>query len=397
MYKPWRSAFSVAYVAQIFGRAILTLDFPDAPGMPAIERELRNSQELQGEMPGHEHSEPDPLWREAVAPYARPIKAKTTLDILTGPVAFLALWPLLVWALDRSFWLFLPIAILGTGFLLRTFILFHDCTHGSLFESQSANKWGGRIFGLLVLHPFRNWRHSHAVHHGSAGDLDRRGTGDVDTLTVSEYNAGSPGKRFTYRLFRNPVVMFGIGPIWALVFQPRLPPKGGSKELRNSVHLTNLAAAVMVAAGMLAVGPLDFLLIFFPMVFLAGSVGVWLFFVQHQFEDVYWESGEKWSYADAALRGSSYLKLPQPLQFFTGNIGLHHVHHLTTKVPNYRLQEAHDNLEVFDSVPILTMWKALWCWRLKLIDERSGRLVTFAAARGLEPKAGGSTATATGS
>lgn len=336
----------------------------------------------------HEHVEPDPLWREAVAPYAQPVGHRTAIDIITGPVAYLALWPLMVWALERSFWLMLPIAVLGTGFLLRTFILFHDCTHGSLFSSHAANKWGGRIFGLMVLHPFRDWRHSHAVHHGSAGDLDRRGTGDVETMTVSEYESASAGRRLTYRLFRNPLVMFGIGPIWALVVQPRVPPKNGSTELRNSVHLTNAAVAVMIVGGCLLVGPGAFFAIFAPMIFLAGSVGVWLFFVQHQFEDVYWESGEQWSYADAALRGSSYLKLPQPFQFFTGNIGLHHVHHLTTKVPNYRLQEAHDNLEVFDSVPVLTMWKALWTWRLKLIDDRGGRLVTFAEARELRPRTG---------
>ncbi len=328
----------------------------------------------------------DPLQREAIAPYTQPRPWRTALDIVTGPVAYLALWPVMVALLGVSYWLTLAVSVLAAGFLLRTFILFHDCTHGSLFASRKANLWFGRFFGLLVLHPFAAWRHSHAVHHGSAGDLDRRGTGDVMTMTVSEYEQASLRTRFTYRLFRNPVVMFGIGPIWSLVIQPRLLPKRGSAAHRHSVMLTNAAIAVTVLAVCFAIGWQAFLLIQLPMVMIAGSAGVWLFFVQHQFEDVYWESGERWSYADAALQGSSYLKLPQPLQFFTGNIGLHHVHHLNARVPNYNLQAAHDGLPVFADVPVLTMRESFRCSRLKLIDERTGRLLTFKQARRLRAR-----------
>jgi acyl-lipid omega-6 desaturase (Delta-12 desaturase) len=337
-------------------------------------------------MPQPTHSQPphDPLRREQIAPYARPRRSRTALDLLTGPIAYLALWPAMVLALDVSYWLTLAIAVPAAGFLLRTFIVFHDCTHGSLFDSRAANRWVGRLCGLLVLHPFAAWRHSHAVHHGSAGDLDRRGTGDVTTMTVTEYRESSLGKRLAYRAFRNPVVMFGVGPIWSLVIQPRMPPKGGSKALRNSVWLTNLAVVALVAAACLAIGWREYLLIQLPMVFVAGTAGVWLFFVQHQFEDAYWESSEQWSYADAALRGSSYLKLPQPLQFFTGNIGLHHVHHLSSRVPNYNLQAAHDDLDVFADVPVLGFWESLRCSRLKLVDERSGRLLTFRQARRID-------------
>lgn len=325
----------------------------------------------------------DASWREQLAPYARPRPLRTALDIVTGPVAYLALWPVMVHTLSFSYPLTLAISVVAAGFLLRTFILFHDCTHGSLFAGRAANRWFGRFCGLLVLHPFTAWRHSHAVHHGSAGDLDRRGTGDVMTMTVGEYRAASRRERLAYRAFRNPLVMFGLGPIWSLVIQPRIPPQTANRALRNSVWLTNLAVGVAIAGACWLIGWQEFLLIQGPMVMVAGVAGVWLFFVQHQFEDVYWESGEQWSYAEAALKGSSHLKLPQPLQFFTGNIGLHHVHHLSTRVPNYSLQAANDNVDAFADVPVLTFGESMRCSRFKLVDEQSGRLLTWKQARAL--------------
>ncbi|MGB3099644.1 MAG: fatty acid desaturase [Solirubrobacterales bacterium] len=332
-----------------------------------------------------DQASPDPLYREALAPYTVPRPWRTAVDLLTAPVAYLALWPVMLWTIDSSYLLTLAISVLAAGFLLRTFIIFHDCTHGSMFKSRAANIWVGRFCGILVLHPFANWRHSHAVHHGSAGDLDRRGHGDVATMTVAEYRQASTGSRLLYRTFRNPLVMFGIGPIWSLVVQPRLLPKTSNTALRNSVWLTNLAVLVVITGVCLLVGWQQYLLIQIPMIFVAGSMGVWLFFVQHQFEDVYWEASEQWTYADAALQGSSYLKLPKWLQFFTGNIGLHHVHHLSSRVPNYNLQAAHDGLDVFADVPVLTFWPSMRCSRLKLIDERTGRLLTFKQARQLAP------------
>ena len=327
----------------------------------------------------------DPLWREAIAPYTKPVAWRTALAIATGPVAYLALWPVMVALLDVSYWATLAVAVLAAGFLLRTFILFHDCTHGSLFESRKANLWFGRFCGLLVLHPFAAWRHSHAVHHGSAGDIERRGTGDVMTMTVTEFEEATPKQRFVYRLFRNPVVMFGLGPIWSLIIQPRIWA-GKSTAHRNSVLLTNAVIAVLITGVCLLIGWQEYLIIQLPMVMIAGSMGVWLFFVQHQFEDVYWEASDQWSYADAALQGSSFLKLPKVLQFFTGSIGLHHVHHLNARVPFYNLQSAHDDLACFRDVPVLTMRESFRCSRLKLIDERSGRLLTFKQARALRAR-----------
>ena len=322
-------------------------------------------------------------WSERMAPYTRPRLSRSLLDIATAVVPFLVLTGLMYAVVDDSVLLALALAVPAAGFLLRTFILFHDCGHGSFFESKRANAWFGRLCALLVWQAFSNWRHDHAVHHGSAGDLDRRGTGDVPTFTVAEYYSKSWRGRLGYRLFRNPLVMFGIGPIWSLMIGPRLSSRDKRRRLRNSIILTNVAVAGLVAAQILLFGVGAFLLVQLVPAFLAGTAGVWLFYVQHQFEDVYWESGGNWSYAEAALQGSSYLKLPKVLQFFSGNIGLHHVHHLSAKVPNYNLQRAHDENPVFHDVPVLSMRDSLHCVRLKLIDAESGRLLTWAEARQL--------------
>jgi omega-6 fatty acid desaturase (delta-12 desaturase) len=282
---------------------------------------------------------------------------------------------------ELTYWATLALAIPTAGFLMRTFIVFHDCTHGSFLPSRRANLWVGRLSGLLVFQPFANWRHTHAVHHGTAGDLDRRGTGDIPTLTFDEYVASPWRKRLGYRLFRNPLVMFGIGPLWSLMLGPRLWSRSMRPRHRRSVITTNLVLAALVGAICWLVGWQEWLLVQMPTAILAGTAGVWLFYVQHQFEDTYWQSTGDWSYAEAALRGSSYLKLPRVLQFFSGNIGLHHVHHLSAKVPNYNLQAAHDRNPIFHDVPTLTMWDGLRAVRLKLWDEGRGRLVTFAEAR----------------
>ncbi len=331
----------------------------------------------------HAHVAPDddPFWRKTMAPYAQPRTWRTALDIATSVVPFFALWGCMYMALDVSYWLVLALAIPTAGFLLRTFILFHDCTHGSLFHSKRANTWGGRFFGLLVFQCFAKWRQSHLFHHGSAGDLDRRGTGDVMTWTVDEYYSKPTKSRVFYRLFRHPAIMFGIGPIWSLLIGPRIWAGSKPGKMRNSILLTNLAVIAMVGSAMAVFGVTEVLLIEAPLVLLAGTAGVWLFFVQHQFEDVYWENADGWDYTVAALQGASYLKLPQPLQFFTGNIGLHHVHHLSSRVPNYNLQRAHDEVEAFKQVPVLTLRNSLRCSRLKLWDERSKSLVTFAEGR----------------
>ncbi len=321
------------------------------------------------------------FWRESLAPYARPHLGRSVLDLATSVVPYLGLSYLMYLSLSGSYLLTLAIAIPAGGFLVRTFILFHDCSHGSFLPSKRANMWLGTALGLLVYSPFLRWRHDHAIHHASSGDLDRRGGGDVRTLTVSEYAALPWRGRAGYRLFRNPLIMFGLGPIVALLIGPRMVARTARPRMRHSVMATNLALAVLVALLCWLMGWESYLLVQAPTVLLAGSAGIWLFYVQHQFEDAYWESAGEWTYADAALRGSSYLKLPKVLQFFSGNIGLHHVHHLSARIPNYNLQRAHDENPIFHDVPILTLWDGLRAVRFKLWDEDGRRLVTFAEAR----------------
>ena len=239
----------------------------------------------------------------------------------------------------------------------------------------------GAIVGTLVYTPFQAWRHDHAMHHATAGDLDRRGAGDVETITVDEYLARGWKGRLAYRTFRNPFVMLGLGWIWALLIQPRIVKPNSRTRIKRSVWATNVVLVLLVAGICLLVGWQTFLLVQVPTAAIAGISGVYLFYVQHQFEDTYWEGHAEWSYADAALRGSSYLRLPKVLQFFSGNIGLHHFHHLSSRVPNYNLQAAHDDLDLFREVPVLTFWSGLKATRLKVWDPRAGRLLTWGEVR----------------
>ena len=301
---------------------------------------------------------------------------------------YLALLVAMYFLLDVSYWLVLAVSVPAAGFLVRTYIVFHDCAHGSFLPWSRANEWLGAACGLLVFTPFQRWRHQHAVHHASSGDLDRRGVGDVLTLTVAEYEALPRRRRLGYRLLRNPIVMFGLGPIWAMIVGPRFVSRNERARIRRSVWRTNVALATVIGLCCWLVGWERFLLIEMPSALLAGSIGVWLFYVQHQFEDAYWQNSDCWSYDEAALKGSSYLKLPKVLQFFTGNIGLHHVHHLSTRIPNYNLQRTHDAHQVFSQVPTLSLWDGMACTRLKLWDEASGRLVTFRQARARRAETG---------
>jgi acyl-lipid omega-6 desaturase (Delta-12 desaturase) len=318
---------------------------------------------------------------QALAPYAQPHLGRALLDLASSVVPYFALTVLMYLSLEVSYLLALVIAVPAAAFLLRTFILFHDCTHGAFVPTRRANTWLGVVLGVLVFQAFHSWRYNHAVHHGTAGDLDRRGTGDVHTLTVAEFNAMAPRGRFLYRLFRHPLVMFGFGPLYSLVLQPRMMRRSAQPRIRRSIAGTNVALAVIVGGLCWLVGWQAFLLVQMPPILIGGAAGVFLFYVQHQFEDTYWERRDDWSFAESALQGSSHLKLPQPLQFFTGNIGIHHVHHLNARIPNYNLQRAHDENPVFHDVPTLSLWDGVRSVRLKLWDEDRGRLVTFAEAR----------------
>ena len=319
--------------------------------------------------------------RAALAPYAEPQLAPGILNLLTSVVPYLGLIAAACFALRISDVLAFGLSLLAAGFLVRTFIVFHDCAHGSFLPSKRTNAVLGAVLGVLVYTPFAVWRREHAVHHATAGNLSQRGIGDIQTLTIDEYRARPRWGRLGYRLFRNPLVMFGLGPLWALLLEPRVVSWSAPPRLRRSAFGTDVALMVLVATLCLVLGWTGFLIVQLPALLVAGSVGIWLFYVQHQFEDTYWESSEAWSYDDAALKGSSYLKLPRILQFVTGNIGLHHVHHLSARIPNYNLQAAHDENAALHTVPTISLLDGLRATRLKLWDDQQGKLVDFRAAR----------------
>jgi acyl-lipid omega-6 desaturase (Delta-12 desaturase) len=313
--------------------------------------------------------------------FARPDVPRSLLALLTSVVPFLALWFVMYEMLGISYLLVLLLAVPAAGFLVRTYILFHDCAHGSFLPWRRANDWLGSVLALLVFTPFARWRRDHVKHHATAGDLDRRGFGDVPTLTVAEYQARSWRGHLGYRLFRNPLIMFGLGPVYSLVIQPRWANRSEPTRIKRSTWTTNAALVLAIGGLCWLVGWQAFLLLEVPVIAIAGAGGLWLFYVQHQFEDTYWERSDEWSYEAAALRGSSYLRLPKILQFFTGSIGLHHVHHLHPKIPSYHLQRAHDTDPIYRGVPHVSLWRGLWAIRLKLWDEDAARLVGWADLR----------------
>ncbi len=327
-------------------------------------------------------------WRAIVARYATPDSLRSvrqltiTLVLLFASVWFAAwLIPVAPWA---SVLMLLPIA----GFQVRTFIIMHDCGHGSFSPWPRVNDAIGFITGVLTFTPYAQWRREHALHHASSGDLDRRGYGDVTTLTCAEYRALSRFGRFKYRAYRSPFVLFGVGPLHMMVLQRFRAPgvATGKKQLWN-VWMTNIAMAGLAAIGIVAFGWKSVVLLYIPAFYLAGAAGIWLFYVQHQFEDAYWERHKEWDYATAAVMGSSYLRLPAVLNWFTGNIGLHHVHHLGPKIPNYRLKKAHEENAIFHEAPVLTLRTAFRSLRLTLWDEQTGRMVGFRELRHM-PRAG---------
>jgi len=317
-------------------------------------------------------------WREIVRPYERPSNARAAFQLFVTWVPLAALFAVMDRALGTSVWITLALSLPAAGLLVRTFIMMHDCAHGSFFSSRRANAIVGWIAGVATLTPFAQWRRHHAIHHASSGDLDRRGHGDVRTLTVREFRALSRKARLGYRLMRHPAVLFGLGPLHIIVSQ-RMTPSGTSfldPETR-SVWSTNLGIASFLAAGVWLVGWRATLLIYGPAIYIAAAVGIWLFYVQHQFENAYWEPHPDWDYVTASLRGSSYLKLPRVLRWFTGDIGVHHVHHLSPRIPNYRLCRCHEENRVFHDVTTLTIAQTFRTLNLALWDEDRRRLVSF--------------------
>jgi omega-6 fatty acid desaturase (delta-12 desaturase) len=320
-------------------------------------------------------------WRAAIARYQNPDLKRSLWEIANSVGPFLLLWYLMYRSLAVSYWLTLALAVPTAGFMVRTFIIFHDCGHGSFFKSQRLNDLVGTITGILTLTPYYHWRHDHAVHHASAGNLDRRGVGDVKTLTVEEYRALTPIKRLGYRIMRNPVLMFSIGAWLVFIVVHRFHRPNPGKRERFSVYLTDLALLDIVLLLSLLIGFKAFILVEFPILVIATGVGVWLFYVQHNFEGTYWERQGKWDFASAGLKGSSFYKLPGILQWFTGNIGFHHIHHLGPRIPNYLLPKCHRENAIFQQVKPLTILGSLKSLGYRLWDEQNRRLVGFGSLK----------------
>jgi len=320
-------------------------------------------------------------WKQIVAAYQRPDVKRSVWQLVNSVGPYLILWYVAYRLLAVSFWLALPAIVLAAGFMVRVFIIFHDCGHGSFFESQTANDVVGIITGILTFAPYYDWRAEHARHHATAGDLDRRGVGDVWTMTVEEYKHASFWQRLGYRLYRNPFVLLGVAPFYVFLLKQRLPHRGAGKREVMSVHVTNLALAVIFGLLFATIGVKATLLIELPLMAIAGAAGIWLFYVQHQFERVYWERRDKRDYLAAAMQGSSLYALPRVLQWFAGNIGFHHIHHLSPRIPNYRLPKAFREQPLLQRVDKLTLFSSLRTLRLRLYDEAARRMVSFRQAR----------------
>jgi acyl-lipid omega-6 desaturase (Delta-12 desaturase) len=322
-------------------------------------------------------------WAQILARYRAPSPARSTVELVITAGPLVLLW-LLMWAtLDLGYWLCLLLAVPAAGFLVRLFMIQHDCGHGAFFHRRSTNDWVGRVIGVLTLTPYDFWRRKHALHHSTSGNLDRRGIGDIDTLTVHEYLARSRWGQLGYRVYRHPLVMFGLGPAYLFILEHRLPVG----LMRNgwmpwfSTMATNIAIAILAATIIWFVGIGAFLLVHLPVMLLAASAGVWLFYVQHQFENTVWAHDRAWNQQEVALHGSSHYALPGILRWFTANIGVHHIHHLCSRIPYYRLPVVlrdHPNL---DGIGRLTLLESIRCVRLVLWDEGRQRLVSFREMR----------------
>lgn len=325
-------------------------------------------------------------WRAIVARYTGPDTRVSLWQVSTTLLLLVAAMVFANELLGVAPWVAALFVIPLAGLQGRLFVIMHDCAHGSFLPWPKVNDAIGFIAGVLTFTPFQQWRREHALHHASSGDLDRRGYGDVTTLTVAEYRALSWFGRLKYRLYRHPIVLFGIGPLHLMVLQRFRGPSlaSGAKQIWN-VWMTNIALVALTVLFGITVGWKLVLLIYYPAFYLAAAVGIGLFFVQHQFEEAYWERGTNWDYATAAITGSSHLRLPAILNWFTGHIGLHHVHHLGPKIPNYRLKAAHEENPVFQAAPVLTLRTAIRTLRLALWDEERGRMIGFRELKQLQP------------
>ena len=316
-------------------------------------------------------------WKEIVARYQKSSTGRAVWQIINTLVPYSLIWYLMYVSLSVSWWLTVPLAMLAAAFQVRIFIIFHDCGHGSFFASRTANDVVGFIAGVLTFTPYFHWRWEHSLHHQTAGDLDRRGTGDIWTITVEEYIASSRWRRFAYTLARNPVVLFLIAPLYLFLIRQRFPSPTANRRERMSVYWMNLALLGLAVTMSAIFGFKAYVIIQVLVVGIAGCVGIWLFYVQHQFDGVYWGRREDWDYTTAALQGSSFYKLPRILQWFSGNIGFHHIHHLSPRIPNYNLEQCHLADPLFRSVRPITLFSSLKSFTYRLWDEQRGKLVGY--------------------
>jgi acyl-lipid omega-6 desaturase (Delta-12 desaturase) len=322
-------------------------------------------------------------WRKDMAPYEKSHMKSSIWQLFNTLVPFLLLWYLAYLSLAVSYWITLAISVPAAGFLIRTFIIFHDCCHQSFFRNRNANTIIGTVTGILTCCPYSQWKHSHSVHHATSGNLNKRGTGDIWTLTVEEYTNSTPLKRLFYRLYRNPLFMFTLGPVYIFLIDYRFNRRGARPKERMNTYITNAGIALLALLLCWLIGWQSFLMIQGPVFFISAAAGIWLFYVQHQFEETYFEQEQDWDYVKAALQGSSFYKLPRVLHWITGNIGFHHVHHLSPRVPNYYLQNAHKSNRFLQDARTITIWESLRSLNFRLWNEESKRFVGFQEARRL--------------
>lgn len=315
--------------------------------------------------------------RKEATSFAKADMRKSIIQLANSFIPFILLWVAAYQALSVSIWLSLPLSILAAGFVVRIFIIFHDCTHMSFFKNAKANRVVGTITGIITHFPFAKWKREHAIHHATSGNLDKRGTGDIWVMTVEEYEEASFFGKLSYRLYRNPIVMFGLGPIYLFLFTNRVNRKDAKRKERMNTYLINAVIVAVYAILALTIGWQALLIIQLPILFVAGAAGIWLFYVQHQFEDSYFENEEEWDYVKAAVDGSSYYKLPKAMEWLTGSIGYHHVHHLSPRVPNYRLEEAHNSIPPLHKATTITLWTSLESVRFRLYSKAHRSFITF--------------------
>lgn len=318
-------------------------------------------------------------WPKILSAYRHPRRGRSVFELVATAAPFVGFWCLAWASVHYGFWPGLILIVPAAAFLLRLFMIQHDCGHGSFFAHRHVDDWTGRALGVLTLTPYDYWRRAHAAHHASAGNLDERGAGDIDTLTVAEYRKRSAWGRFCYRFYRHPAVMFGIGPIWLFVLKQRLPigmMRDGALPWVSTMA-TNLGIAGLAGGLILLLGVGPFLTVHLPIVTLAGAAGIWLFYVQHQFEETHWARQGEWRFQEAALHGASHYDLPVGLKWLTGNIGIHHVHHLSSKVPSYRLPEVLRDHPELRHLGRITLVQSLRLVKFALWDEERRELISF--------------------